>query len=88
MLLCYGMMLQLWRSLTGSLWASIGFHVAYLEIARFVILQQDRRLLTYSELEAGTGPVVIQFGIIIVGSAVLLVLLNLWRRRRLRTASQ
>lgn len=88
MLLCYGTMLQLWRSLTGSLWASIGFHVAYLEIARFVILQQDRRLLTYTELEAGTGPVVIQFGIIIVGSAVLLVLLNLWRRRRLRTASQ
>lgn len=88
MLLCYGTMLQLWRSLTGSLWASIGFHVAYLEIARFVILQQDRRLLTYSELEAGTGPVVIQFGIIIVGSAVLLLLLNLWRRRRLLTASQ
>lgn len=85
MLLCFGTVLQLWRSLTGSLWASIGFHLAYLTIARFVILQRDRSILTYTELEAGTGPVVIQFGIIIIGSAVLLALLNLLlRRRRLR----
>ncbi|WP_155991514.1 CPBP family glutamic-type intramembrane protease [Paenibacillus sp. FSL R7-277] len=88
MLLCFGTVLQLWRSLTGSLWASIGFHLTYLAMARFVILQREQRLLTYNELEAGTGPVVIQFGIIIVGSAVLLVLLNLWRRGRRRTASQ
>ncbi|MEK4516073.1 CPBP family glutamic-type intramembrane protease [Paenibacillus sp. FSL H8-0122] len=88
MLLCFGTVLQLWRSLTGSLWASIGFHLAYLAMARFVILQRDQSLLTYNELEAGTGPVVIQFGVVIVGTAGLLLLFNLWRRRRRRTASQ
>ncbi|WP_405113055.1 CPBP family glutamic-type intramembrane protease [Paenibacillus sp. FSL K6-1217] len=85
LLLCFGTVLQLWRSLTGSLWASIGFHLAYLAMARFVILQKDRSILTYSELEAGTAPVIIQFGIIIIGSAVLLALLGLlvrWRRLR------
>lgn len=82
LLVCFGTVLQLWRSLTGSLWASIGFHLAYLAMARFVILQRDRSILTYTELEAGTGPVVIQFGIIIIGSAVLLALLGLWLHRR------
>lgn len=82
MLVCFGTVLQLWRSLTGSLWASIGFHLAYLTMARFVILQRERRILTYNELETGTGPVVIQFGIIIIGSAVLLALLNLVLRQR------
>ncbi len=82
MLVCFGTVLQLWRSLTGSLWASIGFHLAYLTIARFVILQRDQRLLTYTELEAGTGAVVIQFGIIVIGSVLLLALLGLLLRRR------
>ncbi|ASA25813.1 CPBP family glutamic-type intramembrane protease [Paenibacillus donghaensis] len=88
MLLCFGTTLQLWRSLTGTLWASIGFHLAFLEIARFVILQRDQRLLTYSELDAGTAEIVIQFGIIVVGSAVVLAVLNLWRRHRLRAVSR
>lgn len=52
------------------------------QVLLFVILQRNQRLLTYNELEAGTGPVVIQFGIIIIGSAVLLALFNLLLRRR------
>ncbi|OMF89170.1 CPBP family glutamic-type intramembrane protease [Paenibacillus sp. FSL R7-0273] len=82
LLVCFGTVLQQLRSLTGSLWASIGFHLSYLEIARFVILQRDNRLLTYSELDAGTGTVVIQFGIIVVGSSAILALLLLWRGSR------
>ncbi len=35
LILCFGICLQLLRLLTGSLWTSIGFHLAYLEIARF-----------------------------------------------------
>ncbi|MCE5173487.1 CPBP family intramembrane metalloprotease [Paenibacillus profundus] len=35
---CFGVGLQLLRLWTGSLWASIGFHLTYLEIMRFVVL--------------------------------------------------
>lgn len=35
---CFGIGLQLLRLWTGSLWASIGFHLTYLEIMRFVVL--------------------------------------------------
>lgn len=67
LLLAFGIVLQLLRSVTGSLWASIGFHLGYLEISRFVIAQNDLRLLTYSELYEGTSNLYILFMMMILG---------------------
>lgn len=67
LLLAFGIVLQLLRSVTGSLWASIGFHLGYLEISRFVIAQNDLRLLTYSELYEGTSNLYILFTMMILG---------------------
>jgi len=84
LLMCFGLALQLWRSLTGSLWASIGFHLAYLEISRFVIIPRDMSAITYIEEEAGTGELFVLFGMVIVGAVVVLVLLNAAKRLRAR----
>lgn len=84
LLLAFGTTLQLLRSYTGSLWASIGFHLAYLEMARFVVGQREQRLLTFTEQEAGTGEFFILFLSIVIGGAVVLgvLLANRGRRRR------
>ncbi|WP_454191049.1 CPBP family glutamic-type intramembrane protease [Paenibacillus sp. Marseille-Q7038] len=77
LLLCFGVTLQLWRSLTDSLWASIGFHLAYLGIARFVILPRgDLRVITYTEHEAGTGDLFILFGMVILSTALILLIIK------------
>jgi len=89
LLLAFGMTLQLWRSLTGSLWASIGFHLAYLTLSRFVVLPRgEQALLRYTEHEAETGALFVLFGMTVLGTGlVLLAILGArwaWRRRRLR----
>lgn len=77
LLLCFGVTLQLWRSLTDSLWASIGFHLAYLEISRFVILPRGNlAIITYTEQEAGTGDLFILFGMVILGTALVLLVVK------------
>lgn len=82
----FGLTLQIIRLLTNNLWASIGFHLAYLEIARFVVPQGEQTyieglqsILKYDELEPGIGTVflllfMIIFMIIIIGSIFLLIL--------------
>lgn len=87
LLLAFGITLQLWRSLTGSLWASIGFHLAYLTLSRFVVLPRgEQALLRYTEHEAETGALFVLFGMTVIGTAlVLLAILGarwIWRRRR------
>jgi uncharacterized protein len=87
LLLVFGLVLQLWRSLTSSLWASIGFHLAFLEISRFVIASDSLRLFTYTEKETGTGEIFVLFGMILIGAAVILALLNIRRIRRAKIRS-
>ncbi|WP_020618345.1 CPBP family glutamic-type intramembrane protease [Paenibacillus daejeonensis] len=82
LLLAFGTTLQLLRSYTGSIGASIGFHLAYLEMARFVVGQREQRLLTFAEHEAGVGEIFILFLSIIVGGAMVLGALLIVRRRR------
>lgn len=81
----FGFTLQLWRSLTGSLWASAGFHLAYLVIARFAVAQGEHRILSYSEGTEGTGEVFILFGMMVAGSAAVLLALIIRRRWLART---
>ncbi|MEC0127193.1 CPBP family glutamic-type intramembrane protease [Paenibacillus pabuli] len=80
LLLTYGITLQLLRSLTQSLWASIGFHVAYLEVARFVVIPGDRpALLSYTEQDHGLAEVFILYMMTVFVGAIILALLNSWR---------
>ncbi|SDD86715.1 hypothetical protein SAMN05428987_6220 [Paenibacillus sp. CF095] len=80
LLLTYGITLQLLRSLTGSLWASIGFHIAYLEVARFVVMPGDRpALLNYTAQDNGSAEIFILYMMIIFVGAIILAVLNAWR---------
>ncbi|WP_440115403.1 CPBP family glutamic-type intramembrane protease [Paenibacillus sp. QZ-Y1] len=80
LLLTYGTTLQLLRSLTRSLWASIGFHIAYLEVARFVVIPGDRpALLSYTEQDNGLAEIFILYMMTIFVGAIILAVLNSWR---------
>ncbi|WP_433749486.1 CPBP family glutamic-type intramembrane protease [Paenibacillus amylolyticus] len=80
LLLTYGITLQLLRSLTGSLWASIGFHIAYLEVARFVVVPGDNpALLNYTAQDNGLAEIFILYMMIIFVGAIILAVLNAWR---------
>lgn len=74
LILCYGVSLQLLRLWIGSLWATIGFHLGYLEITRFAVIPDDyvaTPIITYSESEVGIGVLFISFGMIIIGSTIV-----------------
>ncbi|MCY8054458.1 CPBP family intramembrane metalloprotease [Bacillus inaquosorum] len=73
LLLSFGFILQLLRIVTGSLWTSIAFHLAFLENSRFFVLQGDERFITYEEIVPGTGALfVIFFMLLIVGTLLLI----------------
>lgn len=88
----FGLALQIIRLLLNNLWASIGFHLAYLEIARFVVPQGEQpyiegipSILSYDELEPGIGMVfllliMIIFMSILLGT-LLLVILKIMRHK-------
>ncbi|MFD2700915.1 type II CAAX prenyl endopeptidase Rce1 family protein [Paenibacillus shunpengii] len=80
LLIAFGTVLQLLRSTTGSLWASIGFHLSYLEISRFMVAQNDLRLLTYSELHEGTGSLFILFTMVILVGILIVGAFSIWLR--------
>ncbi|MEK4355743.1 CPBP family glutamic-type intramembrane protease [Paenibacillus sp. FSL M7-1455] len=82
LLLCFGTALQLLRIATGSLWAPIGFHLAYLEISRFAVLQREQRLFTYHETMPGTGELFILFFMTVVVAALILACMLTVRRIR------
>ncbi|QGH33670.1 CPBP family intramembrane metalloprotease [Gracilibacillus salitolerans] len=68
---CFGICLQLLRLWTQSLWTSIGFHLAYLEITRVVVMpSSDASILSYNEVESGLGTVFIALGMIIIGGII------------------
>lgn len=73
LLVLFGSALQLLRMITGALWASVGFHLAYLMIARFIFGREDR-FLSYTENLPGVSALIILF--LLIGSCMVLALLN------------
>ncbi|MGG3839964.1 CPBP family intramembrane glutamic endopeptidase [Paenibacillus thiaminolyticus] len=78
LILSFGTCLQLLRLWTGSLWASIGFHLAYLEIIRFVIFphKYGGPIITFHESEPGLVGLFTMIMIIVGGIVVSLVILG------------
>ena len=77
LIFCFGICLQLLRLWTQSLWTAIGFHLAYLEITRFVVMPNDGpAIISYNESVFGIGTLFISFGMIVIGgiSVSLLIL--------------
>ncbi|MFJ8514539.1 CPBP family intramembrane glutamic endopeptidase [Lysinibacillus xylanilyticus] len=79
LIFCFGICLQLLRLWTGSLWTSIGFHLAYLEIMRFAISPHQYGvppIITYHESVPGIGALISICMMIIGGIIVSLVILG------------
>ncbi|AVK86906.1 CPBP family intramembrane metalloprotease [Lysinibacillus sp. B2A1] len=82
LIFCFGICLQLLRLWTGSLWTSIGFHLAYLEIMRFAISPNQygvSPIITYSESVPGLGALISVSIMVIGGIIVSLVILGVKR---------
>lgn len=89
----FGIVLTIVRLMTNNLWVSIGFHLAYLEIARFVVPQGEytymkgiQSFLIYDELEPGVGTVFLLLFMvilipIIIGTSLLFVKNQMKKRR-------
>ncbi|MGN8646571.1 lysostaphin resistance A-like protein [Gracilibacillus sp. HCP3S3_G5_1] len=76
LILLFGICLQLLRLWTGSLWTSIGFHLAYLEITRFVVsANYGANIISYQELFPGLGVIFISLVMIVIGGIVVSLLL-------------
>ncbi|MEN1938670.1 CPBP family intramembrane glutamic endopeptidase [Paenibacillus sp. 102] len=74
LILCFGICLQLLRLWTGSLWTAIGFHLTYLEVARFVIFQNGYdvpKIVTYHDSVLGLGGLFVAVGMIIIGGIIM-----------------
>lgn len=74
LILCFGICLQLLRLWTGSLWTTIGFHLAFLEINRFVISSHGYGappIITYHDSLLGLGGVFISFYMIVIGGIIV-----------------
>ncbi|MCY8310365.1 CPBP family intramembrane glutamic endopeptidase [Bacillus vallismortis] len=86
LLLSFGFILQLLRIVTGGLWTSIAFHLAFLENSRFFVVQGDKRFITYEEIVPGTGTLfVIFFMLLFVGTLLLMpAVIARWRRKKKR----
>jgi len=88
LIFCFGICLQLLRLWTGSLWTSIGFHLAYLEIMRFAVSPHQYGvppIITYHESVPGIG-LLISIGVIIIGGIIVsLVILGVKRVKRKNT---
>lgn len=75
----FGFVLQLCRIVTGSLWTNIGFHLAWLELSRYVVAPRTEPLVRIEDVAPGTSEVLVLFlGAIVGGSLLLLV----WPRLR------
>ncbi|WP_245583555.1 CPBP family intramembrane glutamic endopeptidase [Paenibacillus assamensis] len=78
LILSFGLVLQLVRLWSGNIWASIGFHLAYLEIMRFIVMAKaygSPPMITFDESMPGTIGM-IPLVVIIGGSVVSLVILG------------
>ncbi|KYG28725.1 CPBP family intramembrane glutamic endopeptidase [Priestia endophytica] len=89
LILCFGICLQLLRLWTKSLWTTMGFHLTYLEISRFVISPNGYDvppIVTYHESVLGLGGLFISFCMIIMGG-IIVSLLILGVKRFMRKSS-
>ncbi|RXZ77510.1 CPBP family intramembrane metalloprotease [Paenibacillaceae bacterium] len=84
LLLSFGFILQLLRIVTGSLWTSIAFHVAFLENSRFFVLQRETRFITYEEIIPGTGELFIIFFMTLIVGILILIVAAMVRRNTIR----
>lgn len=84
LLLSFGFILQLLRIVTGSLWASIAFHLAFLENSRFFVLQRERRFITYEEIMPGTGELFVIFFMTLIIGILILISAAIARRNKIR----
>lgn len=88
LLYVFGIALQLYRHYTGILWASILFHIVYLEVTRYIstggIYDPNVALLTFDEPVEGTLMVYLSLLFIIILSIVVLTILILIDRRKRR----
>ncbi|MCM3340689.1 CPBP family intramembrane metalloprotease [Paenibacillus sp. MER TA 81-3] len=89
---CFGVGLQLLRLWTGSLWASIGYHLTYLEIMRFAILPHVYGvppIITYQDSVHGLSFLfaiaMMQIGGIIVSLVILGTKRLIQKRKMIRT---
>lgn len=87
LLLLFGINLQLLRIITGSLWASIGFHITFLLCSRY-LFGPNERLLSFTEETQGVTQVMVMFGFVILGSCVVLSLFQTIRFYRSRTINK
>lgn len=64
----FGIVLQLCRIVTGSLWTGIAFHLAWLEISRYVVAPRAASLVRIEDPVSGTGELLVLFVGAILGS--------------------
>ncbi|NGZ76382.1 CPBP family glutamic-type intramembrane protease [Saccharibacillus alkalitolerans] len=83
LLFFFAIALQAARFALGGLGGSIGFHLAYLMLARFVVLAEPGEgLVRYVEAEPETGRLFVLFlGVVVGGAAAFAVMAGLRRRR-------
>ncbi|MCR8842427.1 CPBP family intramembrane metalloprotease [Paenibacillus sp. SC116] len=92
LIVSFGLVLQLVRLWSGNIWASIGFHIAHLEIMRFIVTAHAYGappILTYHESVPGIIGI-IPIVVIIGGSVVSLVILgvkHLVQKRKIKRAA-
>lgn len=79
----FGLVLQLCRIVTGSLWTSIGFHLAWLELSRYVVVPRAEPLVRIEDVTPGTSEILVLFLGAIVGSILLLIVWPWLRGRRI-----
>ncbi|UQE77232.1 hypothetical protein EFK13_10440 [Bacillus cabrialesii] len=82
LLLSFGFILQLLRIVSGSLWTSIAFHLAFLENSRFFVLQGKERFITYEEIVPGAGALFVIFFMLLIVGTLLLIPVAIARRCR------
>lgn len=74
LIFCFGICLQLLRQWTKSIWTSIGFHLGYLELTRFVVMPSGYGappIITYQDTLHGLGGVFISLVMIVLGGIIV-----------------
>lgn len=83
LLFFFAVALQFARFALGGLGGSIGFHLAYLMLARFAVLAEPGEgLVRYVEVERETGSLFVLFLTVVVGGAAVFAVIGSLRRRR------
>lgn len=75
-LVVFGTALQLSRILSGNLWMCIGYHLAWLEMVRYIVVPGEYGIVEVEYLSTNG------FYLVYIGSIVLSVLTLLWWARR------